>query len=176
MQVNNNPAATDKLKDLKERVKLAHEKAVDQRVDKVMRHLDRDKDGQIGAEEATRLRAFDANHDGKVDADEAKAGIQKLDKNADGGLDREELKAGRKELARLAREDQFVRVFAARDDNDDNVLTGDEIGRYRSYDEDCDGRVTFDEYKDGKNADREEALMDRFNDAIQAALEKKTGK
>ena len=88
----------------------------------------------------------DANGDGKVTLDEAKAGQKRLldraDKNRDGKVGLEELEAlpermaerldrmdanGDREVTRAEMEAAAVERFNRRDENKDGVLTGDEM-------------------------------------------------
>lgn len=122
------------------RAKAAHE-ARDARLKAAFDKFDINKDGELSGTETQKLQGYDKNNDGKVDADEFKAG------------------RGAEWHAKLDK--KFEEVFNKLEVNDDGVLSGTEAAQHQNWDADGDGKITQDEAKAGWNADRKAAVENR---------------
>lgn len=102
--------------------------------DAAFNQLDTNEDGVLSGKEAKSVLQFDADGDGEVTKAEYLAGM----------------KAERKRL--LSMDDK--KLFAERDGNQDEVLSGTEVRGFEKYDADGDGEVTWKEFQTGRAAER----------------------
>jgi len=97
-----------------------------------------------------KFKALDGNEDGVLTGTET-TGIKRFDKDGDGRITQQEYLKG------LAAEDQDKKdlshdaEFKKLDINEDGVLTGTEARRAAAFDADKDGKVTREEYLQGRS-------------------------
>lgn len=120
--------------------------------DEVFSKLDTNEDGVLSGKEATTVRQFDADKDGEVTKAEYLAGIV----------------SERKALLSI----NDSKLFAERDTNEDDVLSGKEIKGFENYDADSDGEVSRKEFDQGRAADRKKIAGPSPEELARQALEK----
>lgn len=111
--------------------------------------------GAFGAETIQdRFQSMDANHDGRVSAEEhasaARAMFKQLDADLDGSISVEEMRLARKAMDEPASEEQVRQAVAAMDGNGDGKVDAGEhmamaIALFKRTDANGDGEVTEDE-------------------------------
>lgn len=100
-----------------------------------------------------RFGRADVNDDGELSGTETKK-IERYDADKDGKVSAEEFKAGRADDWKARMDKLAERRFAKADINKDGVLTGTETKKYEAHDKDGNKEITKDEFKAGLAEDR----------------------
>ncbi|MEB3237002.1 MAG: hypothetical protein VKO64_05200 [Candidatus Sericytochromatia bacterium] len=96
-----------------------------------------------------KFRSLDENKDGVLTGTEA-TGLRRLDKDGDGRITEKEYLKGLAAEDRDKQELKHDKEFKSLDINEDDVLSGTEARNLGAFDADKDGKVTRQEYLDGR--------------------------
>lgn len=96
-----------------------------------------------------KFRSLDENKDGVLTGTEA-TGLRRLDKDGDGRITEKEYLKGLAAEDRDKQDLKHDKEFKSLDINEDDVLSGTEAKNLGAFDADKDGKVTRQEYLDGR--------------------------